>query len=86
MQHKTRSILEELQSLHIARDSKHLIENRANNLIASSSRLLDEIEELYDPETADILVRKLLLAIKMRQASKFIKALKKAHQKSPDEF
>ena len=39
MQKKTRSILEELESLYIERDKKHIIENRAINVISSAIRL-----------------------------------------------
>ena len=43
MQPKTRSLLEELDALYVQRDQRHLIENRANNIIASAIRLIEEI-------------------------------------------
>jgi hypothetical protein len=49
MQKKTRSLLEELDAMYIERDQRHVIENRATNVIASAIRLLEQIEENYTP-------------------------------------
>ena len=43
MQKKTRSILEELDSMYVARDRRLIIENRAASVIASAVRLLEQI-------------------------------------------
>ena len=43
MQKKTRSLLEELDSLYIERDRRLLIENRATNIIATAIRLIEQI-------------------------------------------
>ena len=48
MQKKTRSILEELESLYVERDQRLLIENRAANVIANAIRLVEQIEAAYD--------------------------------------
>ena len=58
MQKKTRSLLEELDSMYIERDQRHVIENRAANVIASAIRLLEQIDESYNPEDAQNLQRK----------------------------
>jgi len=55
MQKKTRSILEELDGIYKDRYSqlserKYVIESRANNVIASAARLMEQIDELYDIE------------------------------------
>jgi hypothetical protein len=81
MQIKTRSILEELDAMYIERDRRHLIENRASNVIASAIRLLEEIEETYTAEQAEILSRKLLNAINKREPSKFVNSLRKESKK-----
>ena len=60
MQKKTRSLLEELDAMYIERDQRHVIENRANNIIASAIRLLEQIDSTYSPEQAENLNRKLL--------------------------
>ena len=78
MQKQTRSLLEELESLGNKRDTAHLIESRASNIIASAINLLEMISKHYDPEKAEILERKLLSAIKSRDQNRFAKSLKKA--------
>ena len=77
MQKKTRSILEELESLYAERDNKHIIENRANNVIASAIRLLEQIDDSYSPEQAENLTRKLINAIKLRDPGKFTRSVRK---------
>jgi F0F1-type ATP synthase membrane subunit b/b' len=66
MQKKTRSILEELDTLYVERDRRLLIENRASNIIDSAIRLLEQIESEYSPEQAENLTRKLLNAIRTK--------------------
>lgn len=77
MKRQTRSLLEELELLSRNRDSKHIIENRASNVIASAIHLLEVIERNFSPEHAAILEKKLLIAIKNRDHSKFVKSLKR---------
>jgi hypothetical protein len=77
MQKKTRSLLEELDAMYVERDKRHVLENRANNLISNASRILEEIEQTYTQEQSDILIRKLLNAIRLRDSSKFTKSLRK---------
>jgi hypothetical protein len=80
MQKQTRSLLEELESLGNKRDTTHLIESRASNIIASAINLLEMITKQYDSEKAEILERKLLSAIKSRDTDRFVKALKKTEK------
>lgn len=80
MQKKTRSILEELDAMYIERDRRHVIENRASNVIASAIRLLEQIEQTYDSEQAENLQRKLINAIKMRDASKFTRTVRRTDE------
>jgi hypothetical protein len=82
MQKKTRSILEELDTLYIERDRRLLIENRASNLIDSAIRLLEQIELEYSPEQADNLTRKLLNAIRTRNSGKFSRSVRRTHADS----
>jgi hypothetical protein len=82
MQKKTRSLLEELESLHIERDSRHIIENRASNIITSAIRLLEQIDSTYSPEQAENLTRKLINAIKLRDPSKFTRTVRKTDANS----
>ncbi len=80
MQKKTRSILEELDAMYIERDNRHIIENRASNVIASAIRLLEQIEQTYDAEQAENLQRKLLNAIRLRDASKFTRTVRRTDE------
>jgi hypothetical protein len=82
MQKKTRSILEELDSLYIERDRRLVIENRASNVIANAIRLLEQIESEYDTETAENLTRKFLNAIRTKNAGKFSRSVRKTDANS----
>lgn len=82
MQKKTRSILEELDSIyrehHQDQDKRYIIESRASNVIASAIRLLEQIDESFDAEQASNLHRKLLNAIRDRDPSKFVRTVRRS--------
>ena len=82
MQKKTRSLLEELDAMYIDRDQRHVIENRASNIIASAIRLLEEIEGSYTAEQAENLTRKLLNAIRLKDTEKFTRTVRKTDANS----
>jgi len=82
MQKKTRSLLEELDSMYIERDQRHVIETRASNVIASAIRLLEQIDEAYSEEQAENLKRKLLNAINQRDPGKFTRTVRKTDANS----
>lgn len=77
MQKKTRSILEELDALYVERDRRHIIESRATNVIGSAIRLFEQIDRDYTPEQAEVLQRKLINAIKLRDPNKFTRSVRK---------
>jgi hypothetical protein len=77
MQRQTRSLLKELEDLGNNRDTSHVIESRASNIIASAIHLLEMIDRHYPPEKAQILEKKLLSAIKSKDQSRFAKSLRK---------
>lgn len=81
MQKRTRSILEELDAIYTEkqadRDRRYIIESRASNVIASAIRLVEQIESSYSPDQADNLVRKLLNAIRTKDASKFTRTVRR---------
>ena len=77
MQKKTRSLLEELDSMYVKRDQRHVIETRASNVITSAIRLLEEIDESYPAEQAENLKRKLLNAINQRDPAKFTRSVRR---------
>jgi hypothetical protein len=77
MQKKTRSLLEELDAMYIERDQRHVIENRASNVIASAIRLLEQIDATYAVEDAQNLQRKLINAISQRDPAKFTRTVRR---------
>lgn len=82
MQKKTRSLLEELDAMYIERDRRLLIENRADSLITSAIRLMEEIEREFSPEQAENLQRKLLNAIRAKDSGKFARSVRRTHADS----
>jgi len=80
MKHKTRSILEELESMHHARDSRYVIETRAENIIASAINLIDLMEETYTEAEVEDLTRKLLNSIKLKDSLKFKRSLGRVNE------
>jgi hypothetical protein len=82
MQKKTRSLLEELDSMYIERDQRHVIENRASNVIASAIRLLEQIDSTYTVEDAQNLQRKLINAISQRDPGKFTRTVRRTDANS----
>lgn len=79
MQKKTRSLLEELDSMYVERDRRLIIENRAQHVIESAIRLLDQIEQEYTAEQAENLTRKLLNAIRLKDTGKFSRSVRRTH-------
>ena len=81
MQKKTRSILEELDSIYneryANRDSRYIIESRATNIILSAIRLIEQIEQNYDKEKSNNLTRKLLNSIRDRDPTKFTRTVRR---------
>ena len=78
MQRKTRSLLEELEAVGANRDTKHVIESRAHNIITSAINLIEMINKHYDADRAQILERKLLSAIKSKDQHRFSKSIRKS--------
>ncbi len=81
MQKKTRSILEELDGLYdekyAQRDRRLIIESRASNVIDSAIRLVEQIEAEFPADQAENLTRKLLNAIRTKDAGKFNRSVRK---------
>jgi hypothetical protein len=82
MQKNTRSLLDELNSMYVEKDRRHVIENRASNIIASAIRLMEEIDASYTPEQSENLQRKLLNAIKLRDPGKFTRTVRRTDANS----
>lgn len=77
MKLRTRSILQELNSIAEVRNTDSLVESRATNIINSAINLLESIHKHYEPEQADELERRLINAIKGQDPSKFVRGVRK---------
>ena len=77
MQKKTRSTLDELDSLLSHRDRESLLESRASNIIQSAINIINVIRETYSQDVAADLERRLINSIRGQDSSKFIRGVRK---------
>jgi hypothetical protein len=77
MKKRTRSILEELNSLTETRNADRMIESTANNIIESAINLLNRINSNYDDNTAGELERRFINSIKTGDPRKFKRGINK---------
>ena len=77
---RTRSILDEINSISDQHDRKYLVENTASNVIASASNLIRLINETYDDETSNDLIKRLVNSIRTQDANKFTRGIRKANE------
>lgn len=68
---RVKSLIEELDLFVPQRDKHQIVEARATNVIASAVNLMNLISESFSDDEADELQRRLLGAIKNRDADKF---------------
>jgi hypothetical protein len=80
MRKSTRSILQELNDIGIARNTDLVIESRGSNIIESAVNLLRLIRENYDIETATELERRFINSIKSSDPTKFKRGIKRIHE------
>ncbi len=66
--------------MHHARDSRYVIETRAENIIASAINLIDLMEETYTEAEVIDLTRKLLNSIKQKDSLKFKRSLGRVNE------
>jgi hypothetical protein len=77
LQKKTRSLLEELDSLRLQKDRESIVESRANHVITGAINLINLIRENYAPEQAEELERRLLNSIRAQDTSKLSRGVKR---------
>ncbi len=82
MQKKTRSLLEELDSLRLHKDKENLVESRANHVITGAINLINFIRENYDKEQAEELERRLINSIRSQDTAKFSRGVKRISNES----
>ena len=78
MKPRTRSILEEINTLVPNHNRKEVIYSRADHVISSAINLINLIKENYEPDVAQDLERKFLNAISLQEISKFKNSLRRA--------
>jgi hypothetical protein len=77
LQKRTRSILDELASMPVAKDQSSLVESRAAHVIQGAINLVNYIKEHYDAETANELERRLLNSIRAQDPQKFTRGVRR---------
>ena len=77
MKKRTRSIPEELNNLHLHKDQESLIESTGNNLIQSTIKLFNRINEQYDSESALEWERRFINSIRTGDPKKFKRGIEK---------
>ena len=77
MQKRTRSILDELDSLLAHKDKDNLVESRANHVISGAINLVNYIRENYDAEQAAELERRLINSIRSLDSTKFARGVRR---------
>lgn len=77
MKKRTKSLLEEINSIAPVRDKTQLLESRGNNAISAVINLIEMIEAEYDTETSQDLQKRIMLSIKNRDADRFIRGIKR---------
>jgi hypothetical protein len=77
LQKKTRSLLDELDSMLARKELPSLIESRADHVIQGAINLLKLIRENYDDEAAGELERRLLNSIRSQDPSKFQRGVRR---------
>lgn len=77
MQKRTRSILDELDTLLSHKDKDSLVESRASHVIQGAINLINYIKENYDTENAIELERRLLNSIRTQDVTKFTRGIRR---------
>jgi predicted secreted Zn-dependent protease len=77
MKRKTRSILEEINSMSPKRDRKQLVEANAEQVIVTAINLIEMINETFDVETAADLNKRLINSIRTKDPRKFKRGVSK---------
>ena len=77
MKRKTRSILEEINSMSPNRDRKQIVEANAEHVIVTAINLINLINETFDVETAADLNKRLINSIRTKDPRKFKRGVSK---------
>lgn len=78
MKKHTRSILEELNEMSISKDRHHMVENTGVNLVHGVRNLFELINETYDEDTANDLMKRLINSMRTGDTSKFERGIRRS--------
>jgi hypothetical protein len=81
MRKKTRSVLEEIDSILPDRDKSHVIESRANHIISSAINLINLMYESFDEDVAKDLEKRFLNSVRTQDGKKFVRGIRKIDEK-----
>ena len=81
-QGKTRTILEELNSISTDRNKHHVLENRVEHLVSGVENVKKILKETYDENTALDLERRMINSLKSGDSKKFSRGIKKIIKES----
>ena len=79
---KSRSILEEMNSISTDRNKHHVLENRVEHLVSSAANIKEILYSLYEEDVALDLERRLINSIKSGDPKKFSRGINKATKES----
>lgn len=77
MKKRTRSLLQEINSIAPAKDKTQLLESRGLNAINSIINLLEMVDKNFDTETSQDIQKRIILSIKNRDDDRFKRGIKK---------
>ena len=77
MKKRTRSLLEEINSLAPKKDKTAILESKGNNAISSIINILEMIDSNYSEDTAQDLTKRIMVSIKNRDPERFNRGVKK---------
>lgn len=77
MKKKTRSLLQEINSIAPAKDKTQLLESRGLNAINAIINLLEMVEKNFDSEISQDIQKRIILSIKNKDDDRFKRGIKK---------
>lgn len=76
-----KSLFEELSSIAVSKDKDRIVEQKAENIIASAINLMEYINSHYDEEVASDLTKRLVNSIRTQDPRKFKRGIETVKKK-----
>lgn len=80
MTSRSKTILQELNSIAESRDKHHVLENRVQHLVSSAQNIISQLYEMYDEEHAVDLERRLINSVRSGDHNKFSRGIRKVNK------